>query len=98
SPDDRFLVALGEKYALHVWRVADGQPAIHDELEGCRSHAFSPDGQRLAVGQGESVLCFDLATGQEVNRFRLRAPAHCLSFHPDGGKLAIGYFSSNVAS
>ncbi len=98
SPDERFLLGLGEGYALHVWRVADGQPALRDELRGCRSHAFSPDGRQLAVGQQEWVLCFDLATGQEVKRWRLPANSHALAFHPDNGKLAVGYFSSSVAS
>ena len=98
SPDDRFLLGLGDGYTLGVWRVADGQPVLRDELRGCRAHAFSPDGRRLAVGQQEWVLCFDLATGQEVKRWRVPAPAHTLAFHPDNGKLAVGYFSSSVAS
>jgi WD40 repeat protein len=98
SPDDRFLVGLGEGFSLRVWRVADGRPALRDELRGCRSHAFSPDGRCLAVGREGWVLCFDLATGQEVHRWRLPASAHALAFHPDNGKLAVGYFDSNVAS
>ena len=81
-----------------MWRVADGQPALGNSLLGCRAHAFSPDGRRLAVGQHEWVLSYDLATGQEVNRWRVPLPAHTLAFHPDGGKIAVGYFSSTVAS
>src|SRR5262249_15711865 len=87
SPDDRFLLWLGEGYTLRVWRVADGQPALREVLRGCRAHAFSPDGRRLAVGRQEWTLCFDPATGQEVKRWRLSARAHALAFHPDGGKL-----------
>ena len=71
SPDDRFLLGLGEGFTLRVWRVADGQPALPDDLRGCRAHAFSPDGRTLAVGQQEWVLCFDLATGQEVKSLAL---------------------------
>jgi serine/threonine protein kinase/WD40 repeat protein len=98
SPDERFLLALGPGYALRVWRVGDGQPALRDELRGCRSHAFSPDGRRLAVGWKEWVLCFDLVTGHEVKRWRLPALARALAFHPDNGKLAVGYFSARAAS
>src|SRR5262249_53486822 len=65
SPDDRFLLALGAGRTLRMWRVADGQPALRDEPRGCRGHAFSADGRRLAVGQQEWVVCFDLASGQE---------------------------------
>jgi WD40 repeat protein len=98
SPDERFLLCFGKGYTLRVWRVADGQLALRDELRGCRSHAFSPDGRQLAVGWQEWILCFDLATGTEVKRWRLPANAHALAFHPDGGKLAVGYFRSRVAS
>jgi WD40 repeat protein/tRNA A-37 threonylcarbamoyl transferase component Bud32 len=98
SPDERFLLGLGEGYTLRVWRVADGQPALRDELRGCRAHAFSPDGRQLAVGREEWALCFDLATGQEVKRWRLPATAHALAFHPDGSKLAVGYFRARVVS
>ena len=98
SPDDRFLLGLGKGFTLRVWRVADGQLALPEELRGCRAHEFSPDGRMLAVAQQEWVLFFDLTTGQEVRRWRLPAAARSLAFHPGGGKLAVGYFDSNVAS
>jgi serine/threonine protein kinase/WD40 repeat protein len=94
SPDERFLLALGGGFRLRVWRVADGQPAIRDDLRGCRGHAFSPDGRRLAVSQQEWVLCFDLETGQEVRRWRSPGRIHSLAFHPDGEKLAVGYYGA----
>jgi serine/threonine protein kinase/WD40 repeat protein len=98
SPDERFLLGLGERDTLLVWRMADGQPALRDEFRDCWAHAFSPDGQRLAVAQQEGILCFDLATGQEVKRWRLPARAHSLAFHPHNGTLAVGYFHSRAAS
>jgi serine/threonine protein kinase/WD40 repeat protein len=98
SPDERFLIGLGEGYTLRVWRVADGQPVLRDELRECRCHAFSADGRQLAVGWQEWILHFDLATGQEVKRWRLPAAARALAFHQDNGKLAVGYFSSRAAS
>jgi serine/threonine protein kinase/WD40 repeat protein len=98
SPDERFLLSLGEEHVLRIWRVADGQPALRGELRGCRSHAFSPDGRRLAVGQGKSVLFFDLVTGQEVNRWSLPATANKLAFHPGNGKLAVGYLAWSTVS
>jgi WD40 repeat protein len=98
SPDGRFLLGLGDGYTLRLWRVGDGKQALRDELPGCRGHAFSPDGRTLAVGQQEGILCFDLATGQEVLRWRLPGSAWTLAFHPDNGKLAVGYSGSSVAS
>ena len=98
SPDGRFLLGLADGFTLRIWRWADGHPALRDELRGCRGHAFSPDGRTLAIAQGEWVLCFDLETGTESHRWRLRAGARALAFHPQGVKLAVGYFDSSVAS
>src|SRR4051812_3820472 len=56
SPDERFLLAFGQRRELRVWRVADGQPALRDRPRGCGAHAFSPDGRQLAVSQQERVL------------------------------------------
>src|SRR4029077_928204 len=40
----------------------------------------------------------DLATGQELKRWRLPSRAITLAFHPQDGRLAVGYYSSRVAS
>jgi serine/threonine protein kinase/WD40 repeat protein len=98
SPDERFLLSLGEGHTLRVWRVADGQRALPDDLRGFWGPAFSQDGRRLAVGQQQWALCFDLATGREVKRWRLPTTACTMAFHPDNAKLAVGYSSSQVAS
>jgi WD40 repeat protein len=98
SHDERFLLALGEGYTLRVWRVADGQLALREELRGCRSYAFSPDGRQLAVGWQEWVLCFDLATGRVVSRWELPRIALSLAFHPDNTRLAVGYFNAHPVS
>jgi serine/threonine protein kinase/WD40 repeat protein len=98
SPDERFLLGLGEGPTIRVWRVADGQPALPDEPRGSRVYAFSPDGRRLAVGRREQVLVFDLATGREVTRWRLPKPAHSLAFHPRDDRLAVGHSTSKVAA
>jgi serine/threonine protein kinase/WD40 repeat protein len=98
SPDERFLLGLGDEDTLHVWRVADGQPALRDEPRDCQGHAFSPDGRLLAVGRQKEVVCFNLASGQEVRRWRLPAPAHTLAFHPENGTLAVGYSWARAVS
>jgi WD40 repeat protein/tetratricopeptide (TPR) repeat protein len=98
SPDERYLLGLGEDNTLRVWRADDGQPVLRDEPRGCNNPAFSPDNRRLAVGQQEWVLCFDLATGQEVKRWRTPTRVHSLAYHPDNVRLAVAYDSSSVVS
>src|SRR5579884_4146041 len=98
SPDERFLLGFGEGNTLRVWRMADGLPALRDEVRECRTHAFSPDGRQLAVGWKDNVACFDLTTGREVKRWRLPVSAHGLAFHPNNSKLAIGFLQSRVVS
>src|SRR5262249_14191087 len=97
SPDEQFLLGFGEGNALRVWRVADGQPALRDEPGGCNYPAFRPDGRRLAVAQQEWVLCFALATGQEVKRWRTPTPIQALAYHPDNRRLAVGSMSASAS-
>ena len=84
SPDDRFLLGRGDGHTLRVWRVADGQqihpgraPRMPRRTRSARTAG------RLAVGSSrEWVLCFDLATGQEVHRWRLPAQALAIGVSP----------------
>ena len=54
APTTGSCSASADGHTLRVWRVADGQPALRDELRGCRAHAFSPDG-RHAGGRPAGV-------------------------------------------
>ncbi len=96
SPDDRFLVALEESRRFRIWRVEDGQPGLHDEVSGCRAHVFSGDGRRLAVAKQDAIVCFDLATGFEIKRWPVSAPVQSMAFHPDAGKLAVGFLNPHA--
>jgi WD40 repeat protein len=98
SPDEQYLLGLAKGHSLRVWRVWDGQLALRDKPGGCRARAFSPDGRRLAVGHQEMILCFDLATGLQVNCWRLPVPAWSLAFNPDNRRLAVGSSGSSVVS
>jgi WD40 repeat protein len=98
SPDDRFLLGLGKGSALRVWRLADWQWVLAEDLSEYSTHAFSPDGRLLAVGQPEQALCLDLATGRELARWHLPARAHRMAFHPDSRRLAVGFSRSRAVS
>jgi len=94
SPDGRFLASNGEGNRLRVWRLDNGQPSLADEPQNCGAAAFSPDGWHCAVGQGNWILWFDLATGRERTRWQTAGAVRALDFSPDNLKLAVGYSDS----
>jgi serine/threonine protein kinase/WD40 repeat protein len=98
SPDERFLVGLGEENSLRLWRVADGKPALRESPKGCFGHSFSADGSRLAVGRNNSVLIFDLATGLEVNRWPVPYSVFSLAMQPNDEHFAVGFSQADVVS
>jgi serine/threonine protein kinase/WD40 repeat protein len=98
SPDERFLMAFGTGSKLRVWRVADGQLVMRAEPGKCTGYAFSPDGRIVAVGQEKSVIFFDLATGQEINRWSIPGQTSSLAYHPKGGQVAVGYANPGITS
>jgi WD40 repeat protein len=95
SPDGRLLVAetganpfipgAGE---IAVWDLATGQKVV--TLRG-RSVAFSPDGRRLAFGNGNAVTVHDLDAGRDVLTLEGHtAEVLAVAFDPDGGHIASG--------
>jgi WD40 repeat protein len=94
SPDERFLLGLGS--TLRVWHVPGGQRALPKKVGVCQTHAFSPDGRRLAVSQGEWIRCFDLPHFGEGKRWRVRGPVRSLAFSPDGNQLAVGFQTTTL--
>ena len=97
SPDGAFLALRDGVFHLHVWRCADGHSLFAPEGIEAWSAAFSPLGWQLAVVHQNSLLCFDLATGKEIHRWRLRSSAYSLAFSPDCRNLAVGSVNSSSA-
>ncbi|MCI0685014.1 MAG: serine/threonine-protein kinase [Gemmataceae bacterium] len=97
SPDERFLVSVGQDSTRSLWRVADGMPMLKRPLRESRASAFSPDGRRLAVGELGEVVLVDLASGQQEKRWRVRSHPSSLAFHPDNSKLAVGCHGHSIA-
>ena len=106
SPDGKSIVAGGEDEMLGVWDVETGKLTSRftpPENVGCV--AFSPDGSKLACGQGavnrrdgkvfdperSVIILWDIQTGREIRRFRGHtASLHAIAFSPDGQFLASG--------
>ncbi len=100
SPDGLYVTRLEQDQTLRMWRVSDGEEMIRKPLTQVQIAEFSPDSRQLVVAHGEWLLRFDVATGKELNRWRLteKSTAWGLAFHPDNRRLAVGYSASSNAS
>jgi serine/threonine protein kinase/WD40 repeat protein len=94
SPDGKLLASKVAGNRQRVWRLSDDQPVLAEEPENCEAAAFSPDCSQCVVGQGNRILCFDLATGRERKRWTASGTIRALDFSPDSRKLAVGYSDS----
>jgi WD40 repeat protein len=76
SPDGSRLAAYGERGVVRYFDTATGEPtwtvagltAPKDLSPGQRPVAVSPDGKRVAAGDGRAVRLLDAATGAAVKR------------------------------
>jgi WD40 repeat protein len=93
SPDGKRLAACGEK-GIQIWDTA-----THEAVAMWRSDpgygiclAFSPDGQRLALGRIEGIVeVWDTGMGQKVHTFKGHSGnVRRLAFSPDGKRLVTG--------
>jgi WD40 repeat protein/serine/threonine protein kinase len=114
SPDGRHLVSAGLDGAVKVWDLPSGKPEVSasgsreltprytltEHSYGVWCLAFSPDGQRLAVGgerSDDSVRVYEAATGELLlpplqGHFRVVSVA----FNADGRRLASAGLDKTV--
>nr|ACS15384.1 WD-repeat protein [uncultured bacterium FLS12] len=101
--DDTLVATASSDVTAKVWDVATGACTLTVSVAprlGVMSVAFSPDGQRLAVGTGEGIgdqsgkndgRMVDLATGEVLFLFAEGdEPVNELAFTPDGRWLLAG--------
>jgi WD40 repeat protein len=93
--DGRFLAALGADQRLRLWDAAAGSPAA--VLPAVVSaFAFTPDGSRLATGQGNTVRIWAVS-GEELLRFHTRGHLiSSLAFVEDGQTLGVAHWDGMV--
>jgi WD40 repeat protein len=87
------IAAAGQNGAVKLWKVDDGEPVRTLVESGAAVHsiAFSPDGKHLAAAIGNTVVLFDLGTGQRAAAIEGHTgEVHSVTFSYDGKTLVSG--------
>jgi WD40 repeat protein len=95
---------IAQKADLQVWSVGTGERVmpLRGVIVGVNAMpeglAFSPDGQRVALATGFSVVLFDSGTGEEIlTLLPLRLDRlQSVAFSPDGRRIAAASFGGPV--
>lgn len=104
SPDGSLCVSTDQdKNAIHLYSKQTGQEVrvltgFHGINSACTPVVFSPDGSLLAAeGTGKTVAIWDVATGEELRRFKGSASGWvgALYFSPDGKTLFEAHGDGN---
>jgi WD40 repeat protein len=95
-PGGRQALSYSMDQTARVWDIATGKELrsldVGPDMSDIRGLALSPDGKRILVGgrRSNEVRLIELATGKEIHRFEVAAPARGLSFSRDGRHAASG--------
>jgi serine/threonine protein kinase/WD40 repeat protein len=99
SPDGRFVaMVVQETKKSHVWSLESGESVLHNAPQTFRAPVFTSDSRLIAFAEGDSVRCFELATGLEQNRWKTIGPIFSLHFNPRGHQIAVGYWNQPSVS
>src|SRR5262249_39461506 len=92
KPDGTQLASLSADNTVRVWDVAGRQQlAVYSGVvhRPGASAAFSPDGKKLAMPDGQVFKLLDLTSGEVLHRFNTEQRMAChVVFSPDGKLLA----------
>jgi eukaryotic-like serine/threonine-protein kinase len=97
SPDGRLLAGKCGARTV-IWDAESGLEQLTIQTASGRSHAWSPDGKRLATpGREQTVVIWDATTGKEVRRLAGHDTEVIeVAWSPDGKRIAASGFEPNT--
>jgi WD40 repeat protein len=100
SPDGKVLASGGFDNVVRLWNVETQQPLgqpLRGHDDDIWSLAFSSDGKILASGGDNSIILWDMATGQQVGRLSDGfSGINSMAFSPDSKTLVSGYGDQSI--
>jgi WD40 repeat protein len=103
TADSKYLAAAGragkKDSGLKVWETRRGYRLAGFQAKswGASGVAFSPDGRRLAVGDGKGpVTVWEVASGQESLTLHEDKGLMAFAWSPNGRRLAAGYLDGAI--
>ena len=98
SSDGKLLATLGDGGSANLWDVASGRRVWTFAGKGVKSELvkFSPNGRFLAVGGGNAISVWDLASRKELHSMLGASEVDSVAFSKDGLHIAVAFTSSPV--
>ncbi len=97
SPDGTLIASRCEDAKVRVWDVTNGVEKIaFANGDRFRGLAFTPDGNRLAIGTDNGVTFFNIETGERLNSLNLDPDFGGFRLTPDGTKIVWGSYSDTL--
>jgi len=82
-------VAITASGEASLWDLSSGQELGRWQLDGLQAHAWTLDGQRLALGVHGIVIEVDARSGREIRQREEAGTVPCLAYAADGSGLMV---------
>lgn len=96
SADNQWLFTWSRDSSLRVWDISAQIPQTYVVADGMvRSAALDASKKQALVAMGDHTVLLDVATGEEISRFRtIQRRVDKAQFSPDGSRILVTEYAS----